>query len=153
MTSSDKSPMPSAELSAQSGMGRALTRLFAIAGGTAVANLYWAQPLLDFIGRDLHASTTAAGGLVTATQIGYAAGALLVVTLGDVLDRRRLIPAMLPLSGAALTAWSIGVLLAAITLLGVTTVSGQILTPLAGDLACDAERDRVVASPGPLLQT
>ncbi|MFD7476127.1 hypothetical protein ACFV8Z_29255 [Streptomyces sp. NPDC059837] len=70
-------------------MSRGLTLLF------AVANLYWAQPLLDFIGRDLHTSTTLADWLVTATQIGYAAGALLLVPLGDVLDRRQFILEMM----------------------------------------------------------
>ncbi len=55
-------------------MTRRLTLLFAVAGGAAVGNLYWAQPLLDLIARDLHASPAADGWLVTATQIGYAAG-------------------------------------------------------------------------------
>ncbi|MEU1190362.1 MFS transporter [Streptomyces sp. NPDC005859] len=129
---------------------RGLTLLFAIAGGTAVANLYWAQPLLDFIGRDLHTSTTLAGWLVTATQLGYAAGALLLVPLGDVLDRRRFIPGMMLCAALALIACalapSIGSLLVAVTLLGLTTVSGQLLTPLAGDLADDTNRGRVVGT-------
>ncbi len=59
-------------------MNRRLTLLFAIAGGAAVGNLYWAQPLLDFIATDLRTSTTAAGWLVTATQVGYALGVFLV---------------------------------------------------------------------------
>lgn len=28
-----------------------LTFLFTVAGGAAVANMYWAQPLLDFVAR------------------------------------------------------------------------------------------------------
>ncbi|MDX3637617.1 MFS transporter [Streptomyces europaeiscabiei] len=131
-------------------MTRGLTFLFAVAGGAAVGNLYWAQPLLDFIAEDLHATTSAAGWLVTATQIGYAAGILLLVPLGDVRDRRRLIPVMLLCSAVALLlcalAPSFGMLLVAITLLGVTTVSGQLLAPLAGDLADDADRGRVVGT-------
>jgi predicted MFS family arabinose efflux permease len=63
-------------------MTRGLTFLFALAGGAAVGNLYWSQPLLDLIARDLDASTATAGWLVTATQIGYAAGILLLVPLG-----------------------------------------------------------------------
>lgn len=129
-------------------MTRALTLLFAVAGGAAVGNLYWAQPLLEFIGHDLHASTATAGWLVTATQIGYAAGILLIVPLGDVLNRQRLIPAMMLCAAAALVACalapSIGALLFAVTVLGLTTVAGQILAPLAGDLAEDADRGRVV---------
>ncbi len=126
------------------------TFLFAVAAGAAVGNLYWAQPLLHLIARDLDASTATAGWLVTATQIGYAAGILLIVPLGDVLDRRRLIPLMMLCSAAALAACAIapsfGLLLAAITVLGLTTVSGQILTPLAGDLAEEHRRGHVVGT-------
>ncbi len=119
-------------------MDRRLTFLFAVAAGVAVGNLYFAQPLLELIADDLHASTTSAGWLVTATQVGYAIGVLLIVPLGDVLDRRKLVPGMLLCSAAALLlcalAPTIGLLLAAVTVLGLTTVSGQLLTPLAGDL-------------------
>jgi predicted MFS family arabinose efflux permease len=131
-------------------MTRGLTLLFAVAGGVAVSNLYWAQPLLDLIADDLHVTTSTAGWLVTATQLGYAVGVLLIVPLGDVLNRRRLIPVMLLCSGAALTACalapSLAVLLVAITAVGVTTVAGQVLTPLAGDLATDVDRGRVVGA-------
>jgi len=85
---------------------------------------------------------------VTATQVGYAAGILLVVPLGDVVNRRRLIPAMMACAAVALVgcalAPSFGLLLIAITVLGLTTVAGQLLTPLAGDLADDAQRGQVV---------
>ncbi|MER7692478.1 MFS transporter [Streptomyces sp. NPDC097610] len=131
-------------------MTRGLAFLFAVAGGAAVGNLYWAQPLLDFIAKDLHASTATAGWLVTATQLGYAAGILLVVPLGDVRDRRRLVPVMMLCSAVALLlcalAPSFGILLVAITLLGVTTVAGQLLAPLAGDLADDDNRGSVVGT-------
>lgn len=127
-----------------------LTVLFAMASGVAVGNMYWAQPLLDLIARDLHASPATAGLLVTATQLGYAAGIVLIVPLGDVLDRRRLIPVMMLCSAAALTACalapSIGALLVALATLGLTTVSGQILIPLAGDLADESSRGHVVGT-------
>lgn len=129
-------------------MTRGLTLLFAVAGGAAVGNLYWSQPLLDFIASDIGASTTTAGWLVTATQLGYAVGILLIVPLGDVVNRRRLVPGMMLCAAVALVlcalAPTMGLLLAAITLLGVTTVGGQLLTPLAGDLADDADRGSVV---------
>lgn len=124
------------------------TLLFAVGGGAAVGNLYWAQPLLDEIAADLHASSSLAGLLVTVTQVGYALGILLVVPLGDVLDRRRLVPGVLVASAVALllasVAPSFGVLLGALGLVGLTTVAGQLLTPLAGDLADPAARGRVV---------
>ncbi|WP_262700639.1 MULTISPECIES: MFS transporter [Streptomyces] len=132
------------------GMTRSLTLLFAFAGGLAVGNLYWAQPLLDFIADDLHASPAVAGWLITVTQIGYAAGIVLLVPLGDVLNRRRLIPLITLASALALAACALapsyGALAVAITLLGMTTVSGQLLTPLAGDLASDENRVAVVGT-------
>jgi MFS family permease len=72
-------------------MTRRLALVFALAAGAAVGNLYWAQPLLDMLGRDLHVSASTAGLLVTLTQIGYAVGIFFIVPLGDVRDRRRLI--------------------------------------------------------------
>jgi predicted MFS family arabinose efflux permease len=146
MSDPTKAPLtPSASL-----MTRGRTFLFALAGGAAVGNLYWAQPLLDVIARDLGAPTSTAGWLVTATQIGYALGILLIVPLGDVRNRRRLVPTMLALSAVALLACaaapSMGVLLIAITALGVATVSGQILVPLTGDLADDTNRGHVVGT-------
>ncbi|MEU8817657.1 MFS transporter [Actinoplanes sp. NPDC048796] len=131
-------------------MTRRLTLLFAVAAGAAVANLYWAQPLLDLIAGDLHASQAAAGWLVTATQIGYAAGILCIVPLGDMLDRRRLVRTVLLCSSAAAllcaVAPSLPLLLGALVLLGLTAVAGQILAPLAGDLADDATRGRIVGT-------
>src|SRR4051812_48006625 len=67
----------------------ALTLLFALIGGFAVGNLYWAQPLLRVIADDLGVPTGTAGTLVTFTQIGYALGIVLIVPLGDVANRRR----------------------------------------------------------------
>lgn len=143
-------PVATAQPRTRRVMTRGLTFLFAVAGGVAVGNLYWAQPLLDLIADDLHASTETAGLLVTMTQIGYAVGVLLIVPLGDLLNRRRLVPVMMLCSAAALLgcalAPSFGVLLGAITLLGLTTVSGQILAPLAGDLADDDNRGAVVGT-------
>jgi predicted MFS family arabinose efflux permease len=129
---------------------RRLTLLFAIASGAAVGNLYWSQPLLDFIARDLQTGTAVAGALVTATQLGYAVGVLLFVPLGDVLNRRILVPAALLCATAALLASALAptfaVLLVTLSLVGLTTVAGQILVPLAGDLADDATRGRTVGT-------
>lgn len=137
-------------MSDRTGMTPARTLLFAVAGGAAVGNLYWAQPLLDEIASSLGTSAAVAGLLVTLTQVGYALGILLVVPLGDVLDRRRLIPGVLVASAVALlfaaVAPSFAVLLVALALVGLTTVAGQLLIPLAGDLADPATRGRVVGT-------
>lgn len=137
-------------MTARAGMTPARTLLFAVAGGAAVGNLYWAQPLLDDIASSLGTSAAVAGLLVTLTQVGYALGILLVVPLGDVLDRRRLIPGVLVASAVALlfaaVAPSFAVLLVALALVGLTTVAGQLLIPLAGDLADPSARGRVVGT-------
>jgi len=54
------------------GMDRRLVTLFAVACGICAANLYYAQPLLERMGHDLHASPRATGLVVTSAQIGYA---------------------------------------------------------------------------------
>lgn len=131
-------------------MTPAMTLLFAISGGGAVGNLYLAQPLLDFIAHSLHTSAGAAGILMTATQMGYAAGILLIVPLGDVRNRRLLISLMMLLAAVSLVgcavAPSMDVLLAAMAAVGLTSIAGQILIPLAGDLAEEAQRGRIVGT-------
>src|ERR1700712_818765 len=75
------------------------TLLFALASGAAVGNLYWAEPLLEEIAPSLGVPAAVAGLLVTVTQIGYAIGIFLLVPLGDVLNRRRLVPIVTAASG------------------------------------------------------
>jgi predicted MFS family arabinose efflux permease len=137
-----------APLPARPGISRGLTLLFAIAGGLAVGNLYYAQPLLEVIAADLHSDRAVAGFLVTATQLGYAVGIFLIVPLGDITDRRRLVPIMMLVSALALAGAAVsptmGVLALALVAVGLTTVAGQILAPLAGDLADDASRGKTV---------
>jgi predicted MFS family arabinose efflux permease len=131
-------------------MSRWVLLLLALIGGFAVGNLYWAQPLLTVIAGDLGVTSGMAGALVTLTQIGYALGIVLIVPLGDVVNRRKLIPLLLVLSAVALVACALAptftALLVAISVLGMTTVAGQIVIPLAGDLADDASRGRVVGT-------
>jgi predicted MFS family arabinose efflux permease len=131
-------------------LDRRLVLLLAFATGTAVANLYYAQPLLDVIADKLGTSEGIAGLVVTVSQIGYAAGLLLLVPLGDLVERRTLIVRMLVLCAAALAACavapSIAALALAITVVGVTSVVAQIVVPFAGDLAADDERGKVVGT-------
>ncbi|WP_138732581.1 MFS transporter [Modestobacter excelsi] len=129
-------------------MTRTRTIVFAIAGGLAVGNLYWAQPLIETIAGELDVSSANAASLVTITQIGYALGIFLIVPLGDVLNRKRLIPIILSVSALALlgaaAAPNFSLLLAALGGVGLTTVSAQILTPLASELADPGQRGKVL---------
>jgi len=120
----------------------------AIACGAAVANIYYAQPLLSTIAHRFAVSDGTAGLLVTASQVGYAAGLVLLVPMGDLLERRRLITRIMLVTAVALagTAASpnLTVLAGALAVVGVTSVVAQILVPLASTLAAEHERGRVV---------
>src|SRR3546814_4222898 len=65
--------------------------LMSAATGLIVASNYYMQPLLHTIGEQFGLSETAAGGIVTTAQLSYAAGLLLLVPLGDMIERRLLI--------------------------------------------------------------
>jgi predicted MFS family arabinose efflux permease len=122
--------------------------LLAVACGAAVANNYYAQPLLHTIATSFGVSEATAGLLVTAGQVGYAVGLALLVPLGDLLERRRLIARMLVLTAVAQTlaaaAPTFAVLASALALAGVTSVVAQIIVPMAASLATDNERGQVV---------
>lgn len=132
------------------GITLGLTLLFAFVGGVGVGNLYWAQPLLGIIAAELGVGPGTAGLLVTLSQVGYALGVFFVVPLGDTMQRKRLVPAImiccsLSLAGCAL-APDFALLLSTLALVGFTNVAGQMLLPLAGDLATDEQRARVLGT-------
>lgn len=125
-----------------------LVYVMAAACGAAVANLYYAQPLLDTLARQFGITTGTAGLIVTLTQLGYVAGLALIVPLGDLLQRRRLIVLVslgtaVALAGAAVSP-GITPFLAASLAIGLTAVVAQILVPFAAHLAADERRGAVV---------
>ncbi|MCM3885653.1 MFS transporter [Frankia sp. R82] len=118
--------------------------------GLSAAAMYYAQPLLDDIHASLGMSTGAAGLLVTVTQGGYLVALFLLVPVGDLVARRRLIPLLTAGQVAALvvlaTATSPAQLFAAGTAVGVLSVTAQVGVAFAASLAGDAERGRVVGT-------
>ncbi|MHB2022649.1 MAG: MFS transporter [Mycobacteriales bacterium] len=124
--------------------------MLAVATGVSVANLYYAQPLLPLIRRSLGLSPGVAGLMITLSQLGYAAGLLLLLPLGDLLERRRLIVAVSVGTSVAM-AWVAlspvaGSLLAAAVVVGTLSVVTQMLVPFAATLAGPDERGRVVGT-------
>lgn len=135
----------------RTGVSTSLAWLFAIASGLSVANVYYAQPLLDALARDFGISHAAVGGVITATQMGCALALLLLVPLGDRVDRRRLMAMqMLALTIALIAvgmAQSTLALLAgmlAVGLLGTAMTQG--LIAYAASAAAPHEQGRVVGT-------
>ncbi|HAB23957.1 MAG TPA: MFS transporter, partial [Pantoea sp.] len=72
----------------------ALVLLMSVATGLSVASNYYVQPLLNTVAQNFNLSVSMAGFIVTTAQLGYACGLLLLVPLGDMLERRALIVGM-----------------------------------------------------------
>ncbi|MYS81609.1 MFS transporter [Streptomyces sp. SID5474] len=125
-----------------------LVALLAVASGTTVANLYYAQPLLSSLSGVFHISTATAGILITLTQVGYVFGMIFLVPLGDRLEKRNLVTVLLMITALALVAaglaTSFPMLLIASLISGSTSVVAQILVPFAANLAPDHARGRIV---------
>ena len=127
-----------------------LVLLLAAACGLIVANVYYAQPLAGPISAALGLSPLAAGLIVTMTQIGYGAGLLLVVPLGDLFENRALTLTALAVAALALAAAAVATdalaFLTAALFIGVGSVAVQVLVPYAAHLAPEAVRGRVVGN-------
>ena len=124
--------------------------LLASACGLIAANLYYAQPLIGMIAPALALDEVYASLIVTLTQLGYCAGLVLLVPLGDLVENRRLV--LLAVGGAAgaLVLASVApsapwFLLASLSI-GLGSVAVQMLVPIAAHLAPDATRGRVVGN-------
>jgi predicted MFS family arabinose efflux permease len=129
---------------------QALVLLFALCCGAIVANLYYAQPIIELIAPDVGLSADRASLIVSLTQIGYALGLLFLVPLADLLESRRLMlittaAALLCLLAAAF-AHQPDLFLGLALLIGLSSVSVQMLIPLAANLAPEASRGRVVGN-------
>jgi predicted MFS family arabinose efflux permease len=141
---------PEAAPAVPSRMSRRLVAVMAVATGVTVANLYYAQPLLDAIDATFGIGPAAGGLIITCGQIGYAAGLLFLLPAGDLAERRRLITVTSLVTAAALVGAALapapGALVAAVAVVGLTSVVAQMLVPFAASLAPDAERGRVVGT-------
>jgi predicted MFS family arabinose efflux permease len=131
-------------------MTRGMVMLFAFCCGAIVANIYYAQPIIELIAPDIGLTPAMASLIVSLTQIGYALGLFFLVPLGDLLENRRLmifttVVAIASLLGAAFTEQPNLFLLVSL-LIGFSSVSVQILIPLAAHLAPAESRGRVVGS-------
>ncbi|HEY0287473.1 MAG TPA: MFS transporter [Pseudomonas sp.] len=129
---------------------RGLVLLFAVCCGAIVANIYYAQPIVELIAPDIGLSTHSASLIVSLTQIGYALGLLFLVPLADLVENRKLmigtaVVATISLLGAGTMQHATG-FLAISLLIGLSSVSVQMLIPLAAHLAPEQSRGQVVGN-------
>lgn len=116
--------------------------IMAIATGIAVGSQYYNQPLLGVIANDMDAPS---GIVATTTQIGYALGLILLIPLGDKIERRMLI--LLQCLGLAVAmvlaslSPSLGSLALASILIGVFATIAQQMIPHAVELASPIQRE------------
>ena len=129
-------------------LNNALIWLFAIASGLSVANIYYAQPLLDQIALDFKVSTASIGLIITLTQIGYASGLFFLVPLGDLISRHKLIMTQLCVSTLSLLTLALTsnylLFLSAMILVGLLAVVVQILIAFTATLASPSEAGRAI---------
>ncbi len=132
------------------GLSQAQTLIIAAAAGLSVANIYYAQPLLDLMAHDIGLSSAAVGLVVTLTQVGYGLGLLFIAPIGDLIDRRKLILVQGLLSAVGLVvvaaAREKAMLLAGMGVVGLLAVMVQVLVAHAASLATPAQRGRVVGT-------
>jgi predicted MFS family arabinose efflux permease len=130
------------------GLSKIATLIFSAAAGLSVANVYYAQPLLDAMASDFGISPASIGLVITSTQVGYGLGLIFIVPLGDLVDRRRLIIGQGILSVIALVAVSAArseaVLFPSMAAMGLFAVVVQVLVAFAATLAAPADRGRAV---------
>lgn len=127
-----------------------LTLLLSVTCALAVANVYFAQPLLDAMADSLAVDAGLIGGVVTANQAGYALGLLLIVPLGDRVNRKSLVLGQTAISAIALAAVGAApswlALLGALIVVGLMAVVVQVLVAYAAVLAAPSQRGQIVGT-------
>ena len=125
-----------------------LTCLFSLTAALAVANVYFAQPLLESMATSLSVQSATVGLVVTLTQIGYAVGLLFIVPLGDLVNRKYLVITQLLLLATALTVAGLSqrwfMFLGAMARVGMMAVVVQIVVACTAALAAPAGRGKAV---------
>ncbi|WP_415773974.1 MFS transporter [Pseudomonas sp. LB3P38] len=143
-------PAAAAKAEQPASLSGLMVAFLAFCCGAVVANLYYAQPIVELIAPQIGLSSANASLIVSLTQFGYALGLLLLVPLADLMENRRLVvgftlAASVTLLCAGLT-HSPSMFLVFSLLIGLTSVAVQILVPLAAHLTPEATRGRVVGN-------
>ncbi|MEU6114099.1 MFS transporter [Streptomyces sp. NPDC047117] len=131
-------------------MSRRLLLLLSVTCAMAVGNIYFPQAVTPLLVTGLQVSPDAAAVAVTATQVGYTAGIVLLVPLGDRIPHRKYLVTLLVLTGLGLLAAgcapALPPLVVAGALVGLTTVAAQIVGPLAVGLVAADRQGAVIGT-------
>jgi predicted MFS family arabinose efflux permease len=129
---------------------RVPVHLLAFSVGVIVANIYYVQPLLAAMARTFSVSVSMIGLVAMLTQVGTALGMLIFVPLGDSLDRRALLTALLLAASVALcgvaTAQNLIWVSIASFAVGLCGAAVHIIVPFAAQLAPENSRGRVLGT-------
>lgn len=121
-----------------------------LACAVGVGSIYYNQPLLLVMGKSLGQGPRAMGFVAVATQVGYAAGMLTFVPLGDVAERRGLMMKLYAAVSVALllvaTARNLPWMIAASVLTGLLASVTHVALPLAPDLAAEDRRGQAIGT-------
>lgn len=130
------------------GIPGTLLLILAVISGLAVANLYYNQPLLNDICRDLEVSEFTANLIPMVTQIGYALGLLFIIPLGDLYSRRRIIVVNFSLLSVSMLSIAmsdnVGFVLVSSLVTGICSVMPQIFIPIASQFSKPEEKSKNV---------
>ncbi len=121
-----------------------------LACAVGVGSIYYNQPLLPVMGRSLGQGARAMGFVAVATQLGYAAGMLGFVPLGDVVERRSLMMKLYAAVSVALvlvaTARNLPWMILASVLTGLLASVTHVALPLAPDLVPEERRGQAIGT-------
>lgn len=130
--------------------GRRALPFLGLACAVGVASLYYNQPLLSVMGRSLGQDARHIGFVAVATQVGYAAGLLFFVPLGDVAERRALMLRMYAGVTVALVlaafAQNLTWLISASILIGLMASVTHVALPMAPDLVPHERRGQAIGT-------
>jgi len=130
--------------------GRWALPFLGVACAVGVASMYYNQPLLSVMGESLHEGARRIGFVAVATQVGYAAGLLFFVPLGDVAERRKLMLRMYAGVTVALAlaafAQNLPWLISASVLIGLMASVTHVALPIAPDLVPHEQRGRAIGT-------
>ena len=134
------------QLKENEGIERSLLLAMAIIAGLTVANCYYNQPLLEMIRHDMGVSQHEANLITVVTQIGYALGLCLLIPMGDLYSRRRIIVANMTVAAIMAiiiaVAHKVWIVWGASLLLGACSVIPQFFIPIAGQYSEEKHKSR-----------